>query len=90
MNSEGFLDGDGVDSMKNPETGTVYKPGDKCPICGEWGVDTTLIELSNKRRPEWGYCPRQVIHRYSSYKGIPEMDEIVKRCREIIAEHEKQ
>jgi hypothetical protein len=59
LNSEGFMNGDGLCSFKNPYDGTIFKPGDKCPICGLWGVETTLVQIPGKN-PACGYCPRQV------------------------------
>jgi predicted NUDIX family phosphoesterase len=80
MNTSGFVDGDGLDTFKDPDTKQVFKPGEKCPVCGAWGETSILIQLPDKD-PAHGYCPRQVRNLYGNlpkYKNVLEQVLVVK------------
>jgi len=90
MNTEGFSSGDGIDSMCCPETQAVYQAGDACPVCKLWNVETTLVKHPRKKPVKdsvtniYGYCPRQIIRKYSRYSHLPEYARIVADMHEIV------
>ena len=84
MNSEGFMSGDGLVPLQF-DKGKPCHLGDECPICDLWGVKTKLIQVPGKN-PDQVYCPRQVIHRWSFYKGIEDKEKFVEKCKQIIGE----